>query len=141
MLTKTVFLPANCASQMRGWAESRYPAEACGLLIGAQTADSVQITRATSARNLNTERPHDRYLLDPQHFLEIDKLSEGSGEEIVGVWHSHPGKPAEPSATDREYAWSAWSYVIVAVAEGQASDLRSWRLVDEEFVEENLSDR
>jgi proteasome lid subunit RPN8/RPN11 len=105
-----------------------------------QTATKVKISQATSARNLNTERPYDRYLLDPQHFLEIDKTTEASGEEIVGVWHSHPGKPAEPSETDREFAWSAWSYVIVTVADGQANDLRSWRLLNEEFVEENLCD-
>lgn len=88
--------------------------------------------------NLNHERPHDRYDLDPAGFLAADREARSAGLEIVGIWHSHPDHPARPSATDLAGAWEGWSYVIVAVTADGAGELRSWRLEDGRFAEEPL---
>ena len=63
------------------------------------------------------------------------------GAELVGVYHSHPDHPARPSQYDLDHAWPNFSYVIVAVAQGEPGDLRSWRLRPDRsgFSEETLS--
>jgi len=54
----------------------------------------------------------------------------------VGIWHSHPDHPARPSETDRAAAWEGWSYLIASVTDAGLSELRSWRLSGERFLEE-----
>lgn len=115
-----------------------YPYETCGLLIGSQENGVARIAGVVQARNLNTERAHDRYELHPEDFLAADKQARADNMEIIGIWHSHPDHPAQPSETDRTQAWDGWSYVIVAVTKDGIADLRSWRLKDNQFVEEEI---
>jgi proteasome lid subunit RPN8/RPN11 len=95
------------------------------------------IERARPARNLDPNA-RDRYEIDPADHLAAEDEARALGLEVVGVWHSHPDHPALPSETDRQRAWPGWSYVIVAVAEGQSVGLRSWRLQGERFAEEQV---
>ena len=114
-------------------AEADYPHEACGLMVGLVTDGRVEVRRVVVARNLNEERAHDRYLLDPQAFITTDAEARGEGLEIVGIWHSHPDSPARPSITDLETAWEGYSYAIVALDQGKAVDLQSYRLDGDRF--------
>jgi len=132
-------LPREVRSELETWTKSGYPEETCGLLLGRTHLGRTETARAVRARNLNRERARDRYDLDPADFLEADAAARAAGLEIVGVWHSHPDHPAEPSETDRAAAWEGWSYVIVEVTSAGASALRSWRLAGERFVEEPVS--
>ncbi|MEE8469617.1 MAG: hypothetical protein V3T22_14245, partial [Planctomycetota bacterium] len=64
-------LPAHVGDRIERWVLAAYPHEACGLLIGTRRpsdggSDAVQ---AIGARNLNQERPGDRYQLDPADHL------------------------------------------------------------------------
>lgn len=115
-----------------------YPLETCGLLVGQQSNDDVQVSRVVQAQNLNKQRAHDRYELAPQAFITADTEAQKAGLEIVGVWHSHPDHPARPSEVDRKSAWAGWSYLILAVKRDGVHDLRSWRLVSEHFIEESI---
>ncbi len=135
----TVYLPASVRIQLESWVEAGYPLETCGLLIGKQDGSQVQVMRAVSARNLNTERAHDRYELAPEDLLAADETAQAEGLEIVGIWHSHPDHPARPSETDRVQAWQGWSYVILSVYQGRVAELRSWRLAGETFAEESIA--
>ena len=119
-------------------AENGYPYETCGLLIGVHSEKQIQVVRVTQARNLNTARPRDRYELDPVDFLAAQRAAQSEGLEVVGVWHSHPDHPAQPSDTDRAAAWPEWSYVIAAVTERGVDRVRSWRLEENEFHEEHI---
>jgi proteasome lid subunit RPN8/RPN11 len=49
-----------------------------------------------------------------------------------------PGGAAVPSATDRAEAWPDWCYLIVGLADPEAPELRAWRLLGEDFVEDSL---
>lgn len=132
------YLPKHLRRKLAGIVVAGYPYETCGLLIGTQNAGEVHVARLTQARNLNTERAHDRYELDPRDFLAGDKQAQAAELEIVGIWHSHPDHPALPSETDRVGAWEGYSYVIASVTRAGIADLRSFRLISNDFVEEAI---
>lgn len=67
-----------------------YPRESCGLVVMVNDA-----ARYVPCRNLADGA--DQFILDPLDYLQADALGE-----IVGVVHSHPDAPAEPSQADLE---------------------------------------
>ena len=154
-------LPDALRAELEAWIGEGYPHETCGLLIGrplegsppaagasaasVAPADtqlalgSAEVTRVLQARNLNRERAHDRYELDPRDFMQAELAAREAGLEVVGIWHSHPDHPAEPSETDRAAAWEGWSYVIATVTSEGVTAMRSFRLARERFHEEALT--
>ena len=122
--------------QLKQWGRIAYPGEACGLLLGREYGSLHAVERVRSANNLDHEPG--RYVLDPLDYLAAEDESRGSGLTVLGVWHTHPDHPARPSETDRTQAWSGWSYVIVSIVEGEARELRSWRLQGRRFIEEEV---
>ncbi len=122
---------------MRAW-PTRDPFESCEVLIGRGREGAVEALDPTQARNLNHERAEDRYELAPDDFMAADQQARERHMEIVGIWHSHPDHPAEPSATDLAQAWPSWSDVIVSVSCHGAEGLRSWRLKAGAFVEDEI---
>jgi proteasome lid subunit RPN8/RPN11 len=53
------------------------------------------------------------------------------GGELLGFYHSHPDHPARPSQYDLDHAWPTFAYIIVAVANGKATDMTVWFLKDD----------
>lgn len=131
-----LLMPLSVRRSLEKLVQEGYPHETCGLLIGRQNAQQLEVEQVVGARNLNTERAHDRYEVDPEDFLCADRNARATGLEIVGVWHSHPDHPARPSETDRAAAWQGWSYIIASVTSTGIAELRSWRLNGEQFEEE-----
>jgi proteasome lid subunit RPN8/RPN11 len=117
-------------------AESGYPNEVCGVLIGKED----RITSFKECRNLNRERARDRYELDPLSFREADDWARSNGMEILGIYHSHPDHPSRPSGFDRERAWPEWVYIILSIDVGKYNDGRAWILkdFDSPFEEEKV---
>ena len=97
-------------------AEAAYPAECCGLLIGLQHKNGVlEVRRVAPSRNLGKAR--DRFEIDPQLWVDITRAHRAGPTRIVGLYHSHPDGPAQPSAVDLEAAWGEeLVWVIVSVA-------------------------
>ncbi|MEW6145042.1 MAG: M67 family metallopeptidase [Thermodesulfobacteriota bacterium] len=115
-------------------AEAGFPHEVCGVLIGKDG----KIMHFRECRNLNTERAHDRYDLDPVSFKEADEWARANGLEIVGIYHSHPDHPSIASETDRQRAWPEWVYMIFSINSGKYNDARAWVLedFDSRFIED-----
>ena len=125
--------------QMREHLESGYPNEACGALVGRVDGADREVAEFRGMRNVITDRPWDRYALDPLEQLRVQKDAEARGLEIVGFAHSHPDHPPIPSRFDADHAWSFYSYVVASVQKGTLRVARSWRLDDAEaFQEEPL---
>lgn len=132
-------LAREAEEAIREHAQRDYPRECCGLMVGMRAADGWRVEFTRPARNLNTERARDRYLLDPRDFIRVDRESRGLGLDIVGVYHSHPDHPAQASETDRENAWPAFAYLIVGVRQGRAEEWRVWEYDGEVFHERPLA--
>lgn len=136
--TTTLHLPAEARRRLSDWVCAGHPRETCGLLLGVNEGSETRVRNVRQAKNLNTQRAGDRYELDPEDQLRAEQAARASGLEVVGVWHSHPDHPAEPSETDRAAAWEGWSYAILSVSAAGVEDIRSWRLFGGAFHEEDL---
>jgi proteasome lid subunit RPN8/RPN11 len=120
------------------WARELYPREACGFVLGRASGASRVAVDVRLARNLEHERALERFDLDPADHLAIEEEARARGLVILALWHSHPDRSARPSEADREYAWNGWSHVIVSLGSDGAAELRSWRVTDAFFDEEEL---
>jgi proteasome lid subunit RPN8/RPN11 len=100
-------------------AEAAYPAECCGLLVGHRAPNGVvEVTRVHASANLGKQR--DRFEIDPRLWVDLSRALGKGPHQVVGLYHSHPDGPAQPSAVDLESAWGEeLVWVIVAVAGGE----------------------
>jgi proteasome lid subunit RPN8/RPN11 len=113
---------------MSDLAAAAYPDEGCGVLIGRLHEQRAEIVAATHARNLNTERSRDRYVLDPDDFLRAERDARASGLDVLGFWHSHPDHPAHPSQYDTDHAWVDYVYVICKTTAEGTADINAFTL-------------
>ncbi len=121
-------------------AESTYPEECCGLLLGIadSTSDDNTVVAVKPVENRWSAEPATvesldktrRYEIAPESMLAVMREGRDRSLTIVGIYHSHPDQSAVPSECDRQLAWQHYSYVIVSVDQGRAIDWQSWRLDD-----------
>ena len=67
-----LILSPGQVAQLSAFAQRGFPHEVCGLLIGRNDSDRLQVERVTQARNLATHRLQDRFELDPRDYLAGD---------------------------------------------------------------------
>jgi proteasome lid subunit RPN8/RPN11 len=129
---------------IRTHGEETYPHECCGALLGHQTSDGWRIESAVKAGNTRTDSAHNRYNISPLELVKIEREARKSGLSIGGFYHSHPDHPAQWSPTDfAEAHWIGCSYVITAVAQGNATVTNSFFLAgtteeDKRFDNESI---
>jgi proteasome lid subunit RPN8/RPN11 len=118
-------LQARIFEQMEG----TFPNEGGGFLLG-ETRDGATIIRdITQVENVfETEEQYHRYAMTPQDWMRLEDEADARGLTLVGYYHSHPNSPAVPSEYDREHALPNFVYIITSVIQGQAVDMRVWRL-------------
>ena len=129
-------------------AQSTYPQECCGLLLGKLSQDGKILIDAIATENVwsaqavesfsqidtkwqLSDNKNTHYTIAPKVLLQAQKQARDRQLEIVGIYHSHPDHPAIPSEFDRVCAWQSYSYIIVSVPQGKAGELHSWSLDDE----------
>ena len=122
-------LSEKLVEEVRRQGELAYPGECCGVLAG-RMGEAKEVHRLVSMPNRRNDDPH-RYLIAPDDLKRTTAELQQSGLEVLGYYHSHPDHAAAPSAFDLEHAWPWYSYLIVQIEDGRASDLRSWVLTDD----------
>ena len=134
-------ISSDLLDQIHTHGENAYPAEGAGFMLGSASMESRVVTAILKLPNAREESAqHNRYLLTPQDMLRSEQEADRLGLEVVGVFHSHPDHPNQPSKFDREWAMPWFSYLITSVNEGHARGSRSWRLQDDRsiFIEESI---
>ncbi|HEY4720281.1 MAG TPA: M67 family metallopeptidase [Anaerolineae bacterium] len=141
-LTDMLKLTQQHIDEISKHGEATYPNEGGGFLIGQADGDGVKVvTEIRSFPNkFEAAEQYHRILITDTLYREGEAYAEGKGLDLIGFFHSHPDHPAAPSEFDREHALPWWSYVIVSVRQGQATDVLSWQLRDDRsaFDEENV---
>lgn len=127
-------------AQMTAHGEETYPHECCGFLIGRRDGDRKRVEEVRRAGNARDDSPQNRYLISPEEMLYAERDARGAGLSILGFYHSHPDVPARPSAYDLAHAWPVYSFVIMSVRQGTATELFSWVLEEDRsrFEEETI---
>lgn len=119
--------------QVKREAANAYPEECCGALLGrVQESGGVkQVEEVYLLPNAKERERERRFLITPDQYRVLEKRAEGEALEILGIYHSHPDHPAEPSPFDLAHALPWWSYIIISVENGQTNDVKSWTLQDD----------
>jgi proteasome lid subunit RPN8/RPN11 len=133
-MAKTLVLSPGLLAALGAHGERAYPHEACGFLLGRADDDAgrrtvMALLALDNARE--AEEQYHRFLITPQDSLHAERAAMEQGLDVIGVYHSHPDHPAEPSAFDREHALPWWTYVITRVEHGRGQESRAWRLRDD----------
>lgn len=121
--------------------EDAYPDEGAGLLLGSIEGESKMVVGILPIMNAREESArHNRYLLTPQDYLRGEQEAARRGLDVLGVFHSHPDHPNQPSEFDRDWAMPWFSYIITSVQKGKAVESRSWLLLEDRsaFMEESI---
>jgi len=137
----TLFISPATMSQLQQHGEAAYPEEGAGLILGLDTGGKKLVTKLILLKNNREEGArHNRYLLAPEDYIEADAEAARLGVDVLGVFHSHPDHPNQPSDFDRENALPAFTYIITSVKAGKSAGSRSWRLSEDRmgFEEEPI---
>lgn len=135
-----ITIPKDLLQRIRAHGEEAYPEEGAGFLLGSDGPNR-KVAGLLPLPNLReAEARNRRYLLDANDYLKAEMEADRRGLTLVGVFHSHPDHPDQPSEFDREWAQPFFSYVITGVEAGQARSSRSWRLAEDRsrFLEETI---
>ncbi|WP_343809035.1 M67 family metallopeptidase [Alteraurantiacibacter aestuarii] len=103
------------------------PHECCGILLGAGN----HVRTARPAANIDPS-PHSRFEIDPQALVDAHRAARAGGPQVLGYYHSHPGGPPRPSATDAAMAGGdgrIWAII------GHNGDVMFWRDGESGFAE------
>jgi proteasome lid subunit RPN8/RPN11 len=133
-------LPA-VLERIQSQGEAAYPEEGAGLMLGEISQDLRQVTEILTLPNVREDTArHNRYLLSPEDYLKGEAEASRLSLDVLGVFHSHPDHPNQPSEFDRQWAWPNFSYLITSVMMGKALDSRAWRLTEDraKFIEEEI---
>jgi len=134
-------ITTDLLKQIHQHGENAYPSEGAGFLLGDSSANRRVVTAILELSNAREQSAqHNRYLLTPQDMLRSEQEADRLGLDVIGVFHSHPDHPNQPSEFDREWAMPWFSYIITSVNQGSAIASRSWRLTDDrdQFTEESI---
>jgi proteasome lid subunit RPN8/RPN11 len=96
------------------------PMEACGILTGR----AGHVLHAYATDNLSQSPVF--YQVDPDQQGEILHLMEKRGEELVGIYHSHPTTAARPSRNDIQLAVHYPEAMRVIISLAGRIDMRAY---------------
>lgn len=147
-------LRADVLNEIVRHAESGYPEEVCGMVIGRPEAPETH--RVRHVRNVANQEPQEdpggvlrdartAYKMDPLEQLRILREVDEHQWEVVVFYHSHPDHGVYFSRMDRERAlapdgepiWPGATYLVVSVLDGRAGGaaIYRWQAREREFVE------
>jgi proteasome lid subunit RPN8/RPN11 len=106
-------------SVMVAHAESKFPNECCGAMIGNIDGEQKDVTLAVPMENAFTGPQGARYELRPEDLREADRRARSAGMDLIGIFHSHPDCDAYFSKTDLENSCPWYSFVVLSVKGGK----------------------
>ena len=118
-------IAGDLLDQIVAHAREDAPNECCGLISGGDG----RAARVHRARN-EFSSPM-RFNVHPQDLIRITNEIDDAGEELVGIYHSHPRSEAYPSQTDINLAanWPDPLWLICSLA-GDEPAVRAFSIRD-----------
>lgn len=119
-------------------ASQAFPDECCGFLFGTEKGDLRFLTDILVVNNAKEGDKRRRFEIAPKDYLKAEQYAFDRNLTLLSVYHSHPNHPAIPSEHDRVAAQPYFSYLIVSVYDRGRTNVRSWRLNDDQKFEEEV---
>jgi proteasome lid subunit RPN8/RPN11 len=91
-----ISLAAGQIEQLVSLAKSSLPNESCAFLLGKND----RVIEILPMRNADESAV--TFSIEPQELLHAYDLAESKKLQVMGIFHSHPARPA-PSGTDRKF--------------------------------------
>ena len=107
-------------------AESTYPNECCGAMLGRTENGKKIVTRSVPLENSFSGEQGERYELRPEDLLEADKAARAQNLDLVGIFHSHPDCDAYFSETDLKNSCPWFSFVVLSIKNGKLDHANSF---------------
>ena len=128
-------------SIMLAHAESHYPNECCGILVGSFDLEIRQVAEAIPMRNAYEGPQQDRFEMDPAELRAVDEATRAKGLEFLGTFHSHPDCDAYFSRTDLAHCVPWVPHIVMSVKNGKFDHANAFQpnLDQTEAAEEPLS--
>jgi proteasome lid subunit RPN8/RPN11 len=125
-------LRTQMLDQIERHGERSYPLEGAGVLLGILKQDIAEVQDILPMKNsFDADEQYHRYQIDGRSMMKAELIAEQRHLEVIGIFHSHPDHPAEPSAFDLEHSLPWFTYVITRVIDGRADRSRAWRLQED----------
>ncbi len=116
-------IPGDMAAEIIAHARAGYPEEVCGIISGRDD----QAIALYRGRNVSP-KPRVAYELDVET-LALQIHFDTVGLDLAGIYHSHPGGPETPSATDIAQAYYPDAvYIICSLSDPTRPSLRGFRI-------------
>ena len=107
-------------------AQSTYPNECCGAMLGRTGEGKRVVTAAVPLQNAFSGEQGEHYELRPEDLLAADKAARDQGLELVGIFHSHPDCDAYFSETDLKNSCPWFSFVVLSIKGGKFDHANSF---------------
>jgi proteasome lid subunit RPN8/RPN11 len=107
------------ARVMIAHAQSTFPDECCGVMVGTIDGDVKTVTEAFALENAYKGAQEDRYEIRPEDLLAADKRARADGLDLIGIFHSHPDCDAYFSKTDLENSCPWYSFIVLSIKGGE----------------------
>jgi proteasome lid subunit RPN8/RPN11 len=111
---------------MVGHAQSTFPEECCGVMVGTIDGAAKFVTTAIALENAYQGKQEDRYEIRPEDLLAADKNARAQGLDLIGIFHSHPDCDAYFSKTDLENSCPWYSFVVLSIKGGKFDHANSF---------------
>ena len=147
-------IPQNILSLIYQQAETEYPHECCGVVMGPQAKEGewAKVIRCHNVQDKYHELDPENfprtsktaYFMDPAELLKIHKQMRESGQAIRMIYHSHVDSDAVFSEEDKRQAladngfpvYPGVLYCVVSVFQGRvrSHQLFRWESKKEDFI-------
>jgi proteasome lid subunit RPN8/RPN11 len=125
-IMESVILPRQLVNQILHLAQSSPDIEVCGLI----SAKNGRPYRCLPIANIS-DQPQRLFSMDEKQQIQALRRMRVQGEQLFGIFHSHPHSPATPSSTDLDEAgYPNALYLIVSLNTRGVLEMRGYRLRD-----------
>ena len=125
----TITLSHDIKHRMIDHAQRELPDECCGVLLGKNSIVRIVPMKSTPAAP-------DSYFMDPEQQVAVFTEMESRGEKLIGIYHSHPEGPPEPSGMDLQLAFHPEAvYFIISLEDKDRPEIKAFVLENGEFKE------
>lgn len=127
-----VYIPLPMLTAMVEHSRRAYPNEACGIVSG----------RGSRALKFypteNAEQSPYLYSIPPEDIFRIKKEIAAAGQELLGIFHSHPASEAYPSHVDIKQAYYPEAVYLIASLAVDPPVVRGFHIISGQVYERPL---